>query len=125
DKLTQDTQATELVRFLRLRRKLGWSISELDKFLLVMRFLNINLLAAFDRLRVDLNLPFLELLSWLGPIDTAGGSDGSPSFYDQLFLNTAVIAVSNGLIDPPYQIFILNANRTELKVPTDPITAHM
>src|SRR6266571_2056422 len=118
DNLTKDTEATELVRFLRLRRKLGWAISDLDKFLSVMGSLDIELLAGFDRLRAALKLPFLELLTWFGPIDTTVGSDGSPSFYDQLFLNTAVT-------NPPDAIFTLDANRTELKVPTDTISNHV
>jgi hypothetical protein len=118
DNLTKDTQATELVRFLRLQRKLGWSISDLDRFRSVIGGMDIESIATFERLRTDLNLPFLELLSWFGPIDTAVGSDGSPSFYAGLFLNTAIR-------NPADAIFLLNANGTDLQVATDTISQHV
>jgi len=47
-------------------------------------------LSHIQRLRSQLMVPLINMLSWWAPIDTASYSDGSKSFYEQLFLNKTV-----------------------------------
>ncbi|KAF5437921.1 Peptidoglycan-binding (PGRP) domain of peptidoglycan hydrolases-containing protein, partial [Candidatus Methanophagaceae archaeon] len=112
-------------RFLRLQRKLGWTIPELDKTITAF---NTDLdkdflqhLSRIERLRDKLSVPLLEILSWWGNIDTAEDrtekekSKKTPSLYEQLFLNKAV----NNPVNP---VFKLNTERTELEKPYNPLT---
>ncbi len=106
-------------RFLRLQRKLGWTIPELDKAIaafpekklddkLLQRLSNI------ERLREKLKVPLLEMLSWSGTIDTAEDraeeekSKKTPSLYEQVFLNKSVD-------NPDNPLFELNDTKTELQ----------
>ena len=99
--------------FLRLQRKCGWSILELDKvirafgvadpkddFILAVRHLR----QLQDHLRVQV----VELLSWYSPLDTEEGVDGGPSLYEKLFLNRSVVIGGN-------KQFHLNPGRTDLE----------
>jgi len=95
--------AGKIVRFVRLWRKLGWTMRDLDRAVtafspseLDQRF--IIQLSHVERLHRELGLPIIVLLSWWGPIDTALYTDHStsapqrvPSLYAQLFRNRAVM----------------------------------
>lgn len=96
-------------RFVRLWRKLGWTMRDLDKTLTTLTpnvgpgalGITEDFLAGvshIQRLRASLNIPLPEILSWWADIDTASYIDhlaeGQPevsSLYDQLFRNKTVI----------------------------------
>jgi len=94
--------AGKIVRFVRLWRKLGWTMHDLDRAVTAFspaqlddRF--IIELSHVERLHRGFGLPVIVLLSWWGPIDTALYTDHStsapqrvPSLYAQLFRNRAV-----------------------------------
>ena len=118
-------------RFLRLQRKLGWTIYELDKTITAF---NANLdgkkgddflqqISFVERLRAELKVPLIEMLSWWGLIDTFADqaeeeeNKKEKSLYEQLFLNKTVSSTGNG-------IFKLNANGTDLAKTNEKITSH-
>ena len=92
-----------IARFLRLWLKLGWSMRDLDRAFTAFgatapddAFL--TRLSHVERLREELHLPVDRLLGFWAPIDTAvyldQGDEGpavSPSLYDRLFRDRAVI----------------------------------
>ncbi len=87
-----DAALTRILPVLRLWRKLGWAMSDLDKALRVFAPAGINrgcLLALADlkQLQVQLNLPLPQLLSLWSDLDT----DGPGSLYLGLFQNKAVL----------------------------------
>ncbi len=110
-------------RFVRLWRKLGWTMQELDKTITALDPPDLNdnfliQLSHIQRMRAALNVPLETILSWYSIIDTASYFDhlaaGQPeikSFYEQLFLNKAVI-------NPVDIAFLLNSIRNELKNPS-------
>lgn len=88
-------------RVIRLWRKLGWSMSELDLAFTALQEADITLgflrkLAATQKLKADLRLPLNVLLSFWSDVDT----QGSNSLYEKLFLNKAVL-------NPPDAAFAL------------------
>ncbi|WP_022949759.1 Tc toxin subunit A-related protein [Methylohalobius crimeensis] len=108
-------------RFVRLQRKLGWPVRELNAALralppneLTDEFL--IQLAYVVRLREKLKVPVLEMLSWWSGIDTVRFGD-QPSLYEQRFLNRAVS-------DPVDPAFKLNAAGNELATTTDTVEDH-
>ncbi len=93
-------------RFIRLWRKLGWTIAEVDKALTALPTTAntpeiddpfLGKLAAVCRLQMDLNLPVVTLLSLWSSIDTWG----EDSLYQQLFRNKTVYS-------PLDDAFVLN-----------------
>lgn len=94
--------AAKIVRFVRLWRKLGWTMRDLDRAVTAFRPSELNdrfitELSHVERLHRELGLPVIVLLSWWGPIDTALYTDHStsapqrvPSLYAQLFRNREV-----------------------------------
>src|SRR3989440_1339535 len=81
--------------FIRLWRKLGWTMDELDQAItaLVQGDLTSTFLVKLShiqRLLSDLMVPLVKMLSWWAPIDIASYNDGSTSFYEQLFLNKTI-----------------------------------
>ncbi len=106
-------------RFLRLQRKLNWSIPELDKAIRALATdLNgtfIQRISNLERLRTKFDIPLLEILSWWGTIDTAEDRSEKdemkkiPSLYEQVFLNKSVE-------NPANLLFMLNKQRNELKI---------
>ena len=121
-------------RFVRLWRKLGWTMRDLDKAITALNHHDLDdafllKLSHIQRLRSRLNLPPVNILSFWSTIDTARSIDyqaiGQPevkSLYEQLFLNKASV-------NPVDSAFELNETRDELNNPsTDEhpitITAH-
>ena len=91
--LLEETLA-RIHRFVRLQRRLNWSVRELDAALRALppkdltSFL-INL-SYVQRLRDTLKVPLISMLSWWSNIDTASYDD-EPSLYEKLFLNKTVM----------------------------------
>jgi Tc toxin complex TcA C-terminal TcB-binding domain/Neuraminidase-like domain len=94
--------AGKIVRFVRLWRKLGWSMRDLDRAVTAFSPAELNErfiteLSHVERLHRELGIPVIVLLSWWGLIDTALYTDHStsapqrvPSLYAQLFRNRAI-----------------------------------
>ena len=107
------TALTRLQAFMRVQRKLGWSIEELDAIfetLGVAAFDEAALLRLADakRLQQSLNVPVRVLLAWWQPPLLATHGIGSQaSLYTELFLDPSVNR-------PEMAIFALNASGTEL-----------
>ena len=90
-------------RFVRLGRKLGWTMRDLDQTITAFNPANLNdgfltQLSHIQRLRKDFDLPLVNMLSWWSDIGTASYidqlADGQPevvSLYKQLFRNKTVI----------------------------------
>jgi hypothetical protein len=102
-------------RFIRLWRRLGWPMRDLDRAIFALRNGKIEdelltELAALQRLAAELDLTILRLLAFYAPLDTFlyPGPEEKP-LYDQLFLNPAVVKPG------PDNPFTLNASRAELK----------
>lgn len=107
----------KLHRFIRLWRKLGWSIAEVDKMLAAFNITGITIptaeemtdvllkLAELTRLRAMVNRPLLELLSLWSNIDI----HGEDSLYKKLFLNKAVLEIDLVFSHKP----VLPTNTTE------------
>jgi peptidoglycan hydrolase-like protein with peptidoglycan-binding domain len=120
-------------RFVRLRRRLSWTIRELD--LAVQVFQGdvadpndrlaprlIEQLAAAHQLHKEFDISLERLFTLWGGIDTRRGSrddpDGEDSLYDQLFLNPAVLK-------PVDAAFTLNAARDDLAQVGQQIASHV
>jgi hypothetical protein len=79
-------------RFIRLWRKLGWTMADLDRAFIALNKDDITpeflqTLAEVARLQALLNLPLDQLLSFWSDVD----ADGRDSLYIKLFQNTAVL----------------------------------
>jgi hypothetical protein len=110
---------SKIHRFVRLQRKTGWSIPELDQVIKVLEYsdLNEDLIVAARYLRqldTDLRVPLDELLSWYANIGTEAPAVETPSSYERLFLNKTVLRPVDGY-------FALNEHRTDLEVNDRPI----
>ncbi len=120
-------------RFVRLWRRLGWTIRELDLAVqvfqgsvanpntrLVPRL--IEQLAVAYRLQKEFDIPLERLLALWGGIDTRRGPRDDPagedSLYDKLFLNPAVLK-------PVDAAFTLNAARDDLAQGGEQIANHL
>lgn len=105
-------------RFIRLWRKSGWQIRELDKAIKAMGALDfddalLQKLAQLKQVQAELNVPLVQLLSLWSNIDTYGDD----ALYTTLFQNKAVF-------DPVDAAFALNPDGTELAVLGQKISAH-
>jgi hypothetical protein len=115
-----DAAVSRMHRFVRLRRKLGWTTAQLDGAIAALGAVELTdrflMQLSYVRWLMDaLALSLPSVLSWWADIDTRQDSLGS-SLYDQLFQNKSVLT-------PPAQIaFELNAARTELQNPTQLIS---
>ena len=82
-------------RFLRLQRRIGYTIAKLDQatvsFQSTIDDAFLEALALVERLRARWGLPLPVALSWFGDLD-ARDREGrtKPSYYAQLFLNKAI-----------------------------------
>jgi peptidoglycan hydrolase-like protein with peptidoglycan-binding domain len=115
--LQLSSHAESMQRFMRLKRRLGWEIHELDVAVGTLSGGSFNteflrLLSVVKQLHDFSKAPLLTILSWWSDIDTTRPKDENneeqPSLYDKLFLNKTV---GN---DEDVQIFALNAKRNEL-----------
>ncbi len=109
--------------FIRLWRKLGWSMWDLDKTITALHPADLNnqfliQLSHIQRLRAVLNVPLVNMLSWWANIDTAiytdylaEGQTTVKSLYEQLFQNKAAVTLEPGVKDP----FNLKATRDRLE----------
>lgn len=100
-------------RFVRLWRRLGWSMHDLDTAISVLNngILDRELmkkLKIVHQLNRDYKVPVIQMLSWWGFIDTKPGGKGKTSLYEQIFLNKTVL-------NPVDDLFVLNEDRDELK----------
>jgi ABC toxin N-terminal region/Neuraminidase-like domain/Putative peptidoglycan binding domain len=92
-----------IVRFVRLWRRCGWTMRDLDRAITAFAPADLDdgfltQLSHVQRLRVALDVPVLELLSWWAQIDAgvyldhkAQGQPRAVSFYDQLFRDRTVL----------------------------------
>jgi hypothetical protein len=93
--LLGDAELGNMHRFIRLWRKLGWSIADLDRALTALTATDINdvvlhQLAHIKQLQDDLKISSLQvLLSLWAPIDTYGND----SLYKKLFLSKAALHI--------------------------------
>ena len=103
-------------RFVRLQRKLGWSITELGDTLtaLGMTVLNDEALAriaSVKRLRETFKTSLETTLAWWESRLDTQTRDGQPSLYDRVF--------NDPTVNPPeLAVFRLNNTRTELSNPS-------
>ncbi len=111
-------------RFIRLQRKLGWAIRDLDRAIMAFTppaapapVLDEEFLVQIShvsRLHERLGVPLIRLLNWWAPkLDTAiyevEQEKGIKPFYEQLFLNRSAL-------NPEDEAFLLNEHRTELRI---------
>ncbi|MBD2565344.1 MULTISPECIES: Tc toxin subunit A-related protein [Nostoc] len=122
--------ALKIVRFVRLQRKLGWSIFNLVRAIKALNVedLNANFLVQLSyikQLQSDLKVPLSHLLSWWGTkLDTRtyelDGEVINKSPYAEVFLNKAFFSTPEE-IEP----FDLNGSGTELKATPNDITEYI
>lgn len=111
-------------RFVRLWRKIGWSLRELDIVLnvLITPYFGTSeidepfllKLWHLHQLHSDLKIPVVNLLSFWSLISTDDYKGQITSLYNQLFLNKAAL-------NPEDEIFLLNDERNELENPNEQI----
>jgi peptidoglycan hydrolase-like protein with peptidoglycan-binding domain len=108
-----DADAWKLQRFIRLWRKLGWTMPELDSALLSLGYADstpvdcLQKLAQLKQLQTELNITLPKLLSLWSDIET----HGEKPLYKILFQNKAVL-------NPLDADFSLNETQDELADPT-------
>ncbi|AMN67511.1 neuraminidase-like domain-containing protein [Psychrobacter sp. P11G5] len=97
--MMEEPHADSIHRFMRLQRKLGWNILDLDAAIHVLGTdtlddMLLRRLAVLRELHDTFGMPLLTLLSWWGPIDTTqrknDEGEEQPSLYDRLFLNKSI-----------------------------------
>lgn len=108
-------------RFIRLSRKLGWTMQDLDMAITALKPIDLDdnflmQLSHIPRLQAALNVPLVNMLAWWADIDTASYvdhmSEGQPkikSLYEQLFINKTVI-------NPVDEAFTQDANALSGKI---------
>jgi hypothetical protein len=121
--------ALKIVRFVRLQRKLGWSIPDLDRAIKALNGENLNpnflvQLSYIKQLQSDLKVPLSHLLSWWGTkLDTRtyklDGEVINKSPYAEVFLNKAFFTTPEEM-----EPFELNGQGTELKQTPNDITEY-
>ena len=90
DPSQMDVAFRSVHRFLRIQRKMGISIRELDQAITALDgVIDIPGLAAIDRMRERFRLPVAVVASWFGELDTHTKRD-RPSYYEEVFQNKAV-----------------------------------
>jgi hypothetical protein len=94
-----------LHRFVRLWRKLGWTVHELDLAISTLQAADLDdpfllKLAHVKRLKEMLTIPLVNLMAFWGNVETVTDSAGDPTLYSKLFLNKTVL-------NPPDAAFAL------------------
>lgn len=116
---SMDEQALgRIIRFVRLWRRLGWTMHEVDLTITAVGAGNIDetfiaKLADVVRVKAALNLKVDQVLGLWSPIDT----EGETSLYNRLFLNKKV----TDPVDPAFQ---LNTQGSQLAA-TSPLKDHI
>ena len=110
-----DGELDRMHRFIRLWRRLGWTIAEVDLAINafdgegeITQGLLVSL-ANIQRLQESLGLPVAALLSWWADL-LAPAPGGGPTTYEQVFLNPRIQS-------PPDEALLLNAKKTDLLTP--------
>jgi hypothetical protein len=110
------TLATKIHRFVRLQRRLGWTVADLDRVLVALgaSAMDRDALVAVsmvERLRRRTGLEIRELAGWLGEIDHNRYFDLSgeepaplPSFYDEVFRIPDAIEPGSPFVEDPNAI---------------------
>ncbi|HWP91824.1 MAG TPA: neuraminidase-like domain-containing protein [Thermodesulfobacteriota bacterium] len=103
-----ENELYKMHRFIRLWRKLGWTMRDLDRTITAFKTSDIDpdflqKLAQVKQIQSELKLPLVQLLSLWGNIDT----QGEDSLYKKLFLNKAARELD--------EKFELNPEGSELK----------
>ena len=112
------SQFDRIHRFIRLWRRLGWKIADLDRAINLLDSNQdiseglLSSLAHIQKLQQLLNVPASTLVNWFGTAQTGGSllaciHSDVKSLYEQVFLNPL-------LQNPPDSDFLLNAERTAL-----------
>jgi|GEM_PF-1012524 len=92
-KALDDSDTWKIQRFIRLWRKLGWTMPELDTTLMSLGYtdtiddVGIQKLAKIKKLQINLNTPLIKVASLWANIETQGEN----SLYKKLFLNRAIL----------------------------------
>jgi hypothetical protein len=112
---------SKIHRFIRLWRKLGWSIHELDLVLYSLGDTDItpqtiSNLVSMVMLNRQLKLPVNQLACLWGNIDTYG----KKSLYKKLFLNKAVLKIDSAFEADRFGDFLTNPDET-----TEILSAHV
>jgi hypothetical protein len=94
---------TRMNRFVRLQRHLGWTIEEVDAAIQALGGGALDAaclyrLGALVRLRAELDLPVLELVSWYADLDTR--RPAARPQYHALFIDRSVINPPDPALDP-------------------------
>ncbi|HEX2190826.1 MAG TPA: neuraminidase-like domain-containing protein [Longimicrobiaceae bacterium] len=100
---------TRIHGFVRLRRRLGWSIRELDRAIAALQPMDaqrrvaltddlVRQLSHVERLRKALGVQVQTVLGWWAPLDTWSYPDGEASPYARVFLDRS-------LFNPPNPAF--------------------
>jgi predicted nucleic acid-binding protein len=120
-----DATLMKIMRFTRLRNKLGWSVREMDMVLRAFGATEINVsvltkISHIVRLNELIKLPLHQLLIIWGNIFTGHVNDEPTerSPYELQFLNKTVI-------NPVDNAFALNASKTDLAVSTNDLALHV
>jgi hypothetical protein len=119
--------ATKIHRFVRLRRRLGWSVADLDRVLVALAASTIDrdalvAVSMVERLRRGTGLEIRELAGWLGEIDHDRYFDVSgdepvplPSYYDEAFRIPDAIEPGSPFVDDPAAVSAsITASRVRL-----------
>ena len=106
-------------RFIRLWKKLGWAIQDLDRTMTALQATQIDekflvSLAAVKQLQASLNVSLTTVLSFWGLLDT----DGKSSLYLSLFQNRAVLFPLDPAFQLNYQAHLTSAPAFQFPSPT-------
>jgi hypothetical protein len=102
---------TRIHGFVRLRRRLGWSIRELDRAIAALQPRDrqgtprltrdlLRQLSHAERLRKSLRVPVQTVLGWWAPLDTWTYPDGEASPYARVFLDRSLFNPPNPAFEP-------------------------
>lgn len=98
----EENQAQRLSLFIRLWRRMGVPLRDLDRALMSIDDgalpTSLGAISALERLRREMRVPLGEIVSWIAPLDTRRTKKSPVSPYDALFLTSSTN-------QPEFQIF--------------------
>ncbi len=117
-----------LHRFLRLWRRLDWSVTELDLVLTQVAVTTLTadelvLVAALRSVRHRLDVPVAEVCALAGALPRGAAAPGEPSLFDQRF-NPAPFAAQDGSYPKDSTSFLHPALRAAGAAPVTDVTQH-